>query len=108
VLAEHLHCIVTLAEEDDDQVRYMDYAPFNPVKHGHVIFARDWPHSTFCRFVRTGPYPADWGAGNLDDVPVGEPRCRVGLVGRTEWCLRGRPAAQTAACARLAAMEPAG
>jgi len=25
----------------------MDYVHFNPVNHGYVTFARDWPFSTF-------------------------------------------------------------
>ncbi len=50
----------------------MDYVHYNPVKHGHVAFARDWPHSTFHRLVKVGLYPADWGAGDVDDFPAGE------------------------------------
>jgi putative transposase len=121
VLPEHMHCIITLPEGDDDfsnrikamkirfvraipmterrsgtriargergiwqrrfwehairgdadYARHMDYVHFNPVKHGHVTFARDWPYSTFHRLVKLGLYPADWGAGDVNDFPTGE------------------------------------
>jgi len=39
----------------------MDYIHFNPVKHGYVKQVREWPHSTFHRYVRDGVYPEDWG-----------------------------------------------
>ena len=121
VLPEHMHCVITLPEGDDDfsnrikaikirfvraipanerrtrvragrgeraiwqrrflghairgdadYARHMDYVHYNPVKHGYVTFARDWRYSTFHRFVRAGFYPADWGAGDLEDFPAGE------------------------------------
>jgi putative transposase len=34
---------------------------YNPVKHGLVPAAKDWPYSSFHRFVRLGAYPADRG-----------------------------------------------
>ena len=42
-------------------------APFddihdNPVKHGWVRRAADWPHSSFRRFVRLGQYSWEWAA----------------------------------------------
>jgi len=39
----------------------MDYIHYNPVKHGYVEQAKDWPHSTFHRYVRDGIYFPDWG-----------------------------------------------
>jgi putative transposase len=121
VLPEHMHCIITLPEGDDDfsnrikaikirfvrsipatearsraraargeraiwqrrfwehairndndYARHMDYVHFNPVKHGYVTCACDWPYSTFRRLVAAGLYPADWGAADLDEFPTGE------------------------------------
>jgi len=121
VLPEHMHCIVTRPEGDDDfsnrikaikirfvravptterrsrtrvargergiwqrrfwkhairseadYARHMDYVHSNPVKHGLVTFARDWPYSTFHHLVKSGLYPADWGAGDIEDLPAGE------------------------------------
>lgn len=51
---------------DDDLRRHVDYIHFNPVKHGHVRYVRDWPYSTFHRYVRHGLYPADWAGGGFD------------------------------------------
>jgi putative transposase len=34
------------------------------VKHGLVFRTKDWPYSTFNRYVKEGIYPEDWG-----DVP---------------------------------------
>jgi putative transposase len=56
--------------DDADLARHVDYIHFNPVKHGHVSKAADWPHSTFHRFVARGLLPLDWG-GNIQDLPGG-------------------------------------
>src|SRR5712691_4528445 len=47
--------------DEGDFARHVDYISFNPVKHGHVTRARDWPYSSFHRMVRLGIYPEDWG-----------------------------------------------
>ena len=57
---------------DTDYARHMDYVHFNPVKHGHVDSVREWPYSTFHRWVKAGLYPADWAGAVLDDLPTGE------------------------------------
>jgi putative transposase len=46
---------------DDDLSRHVDYIHFNPIKHGYVSRARDWPHSSFHRYVARGVLPPDWG-----------------------------------------------
>jgi putative transposase len=50
--------------DDKDFERHVDYIHFNPVKHGIVSRVRDWPHSSFHRYVRGGLLPEDW-AGDL-------------------------------------------
>lgn len=50
-----------LIRDDADFEKHFDYIHFNPVKHGLVPRARDWPYSTFHRYVREGIYPEDWG-----------------------------------------------
>jgi putative transposase len=52
--------------DEDDFERYLDYIRYNPVKHGLVEAPRDWPYSSFHRWVRQGAYDPDWGRGNLD------------------------------------------
>ncbi len=46
---------------DLDLQRHVDYIHFNPVKHGYVSRACDWPHSTFHHYVARGLLPVDWG-----------------------------------------------
>ena len=61
-----------LIHDEQDYARHVDYIHFNPVKHGHVARVRDWPHSTFHRFVREGKYPLDWAGGDEISFTVGE------------------------------------
>ncbi len=49
--------------DEEDYVAHVDYIHFNPVKHGYVDQVREWPYSTFHRFVRDGVYPVDWASG---------------------------------------------
>ena len=57
---------------EDDYARHVDYIHFNPVKHGLVRRAIDWPHSSFHRFVRKGRLPADWGISAVISGAFGE------------------------------------
>lgn len=47
--------------DDDDLARHVDYIHYNPVKHGLVAQVRDWPYSSFHRYVERGVLPLDWG-----------------------------------------------
>ncbi len=47
--------------DEVDLARHVDYIHFNPVKHGLVARARDWPHSSFHKHVERGNLPLDWG-----------------------------------------------
>jgi putative transposase len=47
--------------DDLDLQRHVDYVHWNPVKHGHVAHAVDWPYSSIHRFIREGLLAADWG-----------------------------------------------
>ena len=61
--------------DEADFERHVDYIHFNPVKHGLVNRVRDWPYSSFHRYVRLGLLPQDWG-GDLEaqDRDFGERR----------------------------------
>jgi len=48
--------------DERDFERHVDYIHYNPVKHGHVSRAADWPLSSFQRYVACGLYELDWGA----------------------------------------------
>ena len=59
--------------DETDYARHVDYIHFNPVKHGWSGTARDWPNSTFQRWVAAGVYPPDWGGGAArENLAVGE------------------------------------
>jgi putative transposase len=58
--------------DPDDFARHVDYVHFNPVKHGLVARAVDWPHSSFRRAVARGDYPADWAQADNDVGRFGE------------------------------------
>jgi putative transposase len=47
--------------DEEDFARHVDYIHFNPVKHGHVKHVKDWPHSSFSRWVERGDLPQSWG-----------------------------------------------
>ena len=57
----------TLRDEQDFE-RHVDYIHFNPVKHGLVQRAKDWPDSSFAKMVRDGAYPEDWAGDNNNDT----------------------------------------
>ena len=46
--------------DDRDFEAHVNYVHINPVKHGLVARAIDWPHSTMHRYVKDGLLPADW------------------------------------------------
>ena len=54
-----------------DFTRHVEYIHFNPVKHGLVTSAIEWPYSSFRRYVEAGVYPRDWGRGVMDFEGVG-------------------------------------
>ncbi len=45
-----------------DWRNHMDYIHDNPVKHGLVANAVDWPYSSFHHHVRASRYEPSWGA----------------------------------------------
>ena len=47
--------------DETDLERHADYIHYNPVKHGLVAAPREWPWSSFHRWVQLGHYPPDWG-----------------------------------------------
>jgi putative transposase len=60
--------------DECDFAQHVDYIHFNPVKHGWVQRVRDWPHSSFHRYVREGLLPEDWaGDAGQNERALGEP-----------------------------------
>ena len=61
--------------DEQDLVKHVEYIHWNPVKHGYVARVRDWPYSSFHRYVKQGLYPLDWASGDdADDDDYGEPQ----------------------------------
>ena len=56
---------------DTEYELYVLYCCYNPVKHGYVENALEWPYSTLKRNLASGKYPPEWAHINsswLDDV----------------------------------------
>jgi len=49
---------------EEDWRGHVDYIHYNPVKHGYVSRAADWPHSSFHRYLKKGMYSDDWVLSN--------------------------------------------
>ncbi len=49
-----------LIRDDNDFARHVDYIHFNPVKHGFVQRASEWPHSSIHRYIAGGLMGRDW------------------------------------------------
>ena len=61
--------------DEGDLANHIDYIHINPVKHGHVSRAADWPHSSIHRFIADGIVSSDW-ATEIADSAFGEPSAR--------------------------------
>lgn len=51
--------------DDADVKRCVDYVHVNPLKHGLVEHVRDWPWSSFHRYVSLGEYDLNWGSKDM-------------------------------------------
>lgn len=54
--------------DENDYARHVEYIHFNPVKHGYVRQAADWPYSSFHRYVESGWCSSDWAGIETDDL----------------------------------------
>lgn len=54
--------------DEADFSRHVDYIHFNPVKHELASRVRDWPHSSFHRYVREGLLSEDWAGDSTEEV----------------------------------------
>jgi putative transposase len=57
-----------LIRDERDFSAHLEYIHLNPVRHGLVSAPKDWPHSTFPKWVADGAYEATWGA--MGPVPL--------------------------------------
>ena len=58
-----------LITDEKDFENHMNYIHYNPVKHGFVERARDWPWTSLHRLMEVGKYPSDWG--EYVEIPEG-------------------------------------
>ncbi len=66
-LWQRRYCEHTLQDEADFAA-HVDYVHINPVKHGWVKRASDWPYSTLHRYIERGVLPANWTGGKIESV----------------------------------------
>ena len=55
------HCI----RDEEDYQHHLNYIHVNPLKHGLVSSVKDWPYSSFHRYVADGIYPVNWCGDEL-------------------------------------------
>ncbi len=63
-----------MIRDETDYAKHLDYVHINPLKHGVVTQVRDWPHSTFHRYVKHGDLTRDWGGTRDTEGDFGERR----------------------------------
>jgi len=51
--------------DEQDYERHMDYMHYNPVKHDFTRSVKDWPYSTFHRYVKEGVYNENWAGDGV-------------------------------------------
>ena len=54
--------------DEADLLHHINYIHYNPVKHGWVNSVKDWPYSSFHRFVAQGQLAANWGLTEIDTL----------------------------------------
>jgi putative transposase len=57
-----------IIRDQEDMNRHLDYIHYNPVRHGLVASAMEYPHSSFRQFVDNGLYDSTWGSVNSPTI----------------------------------------
>ena len=52
--------------DENDLQKHVDYIHYNPVKHGYVLAAKDWPYSSMHRYIKLGIISEGWGGGDQE------------------------------------------
>ena len=55
-----------LIRNEKDYLHHVEYIYYNPVKHGHVKNAIEWPYSSLHRDIKNGLVGRDWGSSGID------------------------------------------
>ena len=56
-------------QDENDFRRHVEYIHYNPVKHHLAASPKDWPFSSFHRYIKNGLYQPDWGTGERMTFP---------------------------------------
>jgi len=56
-----------LIRDDNDYNAHVNYIHYNPVKHGYVQQAVNWPYSSIHRYIKNGVINKNWGGDNQDN-----------------------------------------
>ena len=59
-----------LIRDENDFEKHVDYVHFNPVKHGYVKMAVDWPYSTIHEYIMKNLLDRHWGY-DKNDIGMG-------------------------------------
>jgi len=65
--------------DEADVERHVNYIHYNPVKHGHVQKAVDWPHSTLHSYIERGIVNRDWAGDGIEQAGGYGEHNQVGL-----------------------------
>ena len=60
-----------IIRDADDMARHLDYIHYNPVKHGFVRCAAEYPWSSLRAHIERGHYPEDWGSSGMPGTLAG-------------------------------------
>ncbi|WP_366145443.1 transposase [Methylovulum sp.] len=61
-----------LIRDEADYRQHIGYIHWNPVDHGWTQSVKDWPYSSFHRYVRRGVHPENWANDvNVSNVTAG-------------------------------------
>ena len=60
------HCI----RDEKDYAHHLNYIHYNPVKHGYVKKASDWPYSSIHRYIEAEVLCKEWGGCDGDQEGV--------------------------------------
>jgi len=58
-------------QNEQDMNTHIDYIHFNPVKHGYVNSVKEWPYSSFHRYVDKGMLEKTWGGNQYEKESEG-------------------------------------
>ena len=59
-------------KNEKDLEQHVNYIHYNPVKHGYVTTAIDWPHTSIHKYIRKAIVPKNWGYDEKSSLFFGE------------------------------------